>query len=62
MNNAHFPAHLFGQFIQQYGGTSKREEERRGGVGSDNQLSKAEERKMESYDAGGRKIALDVRR
>lgn len=30
--------------------------------GSDNQLSKAEERKMESYDAGGKKIALDVPR
>lgn len=30
--------------------------------GSDNQLSKAEERKMESYNAGGKKIALDVPR
>lgn len=30
--------------------------------GSDNQLSKAEERKMESYDAGGKKIAFDVPR
>lgn len=30
--------------------------------GSDNQLSKAEERKMESYDAGGKKIALNVPR